>query len=163
RLRVTQYTADPKASATHELIHALAHPVFYAAFSDERILLEGFTEYFTREIVGERKTPYDDVVGIIRSVHGAMSGPFVFGGDAEGAEESLRQAYFRGRLDLIGGRPSGPDEDKAVKDAGGATPWDPKTAGVRDAEFQRRMRAAQDPHRNVLGAGLYFQRGGGST
>jgi hypothetical protein len=162
-LRVAQFTNDPYGTAVHELIHALTHPAFRAAFIDERNIIEGFTEYFTRQVVSTTRGSYDEAVSKVKDVRSAMTGPYLFPVEGASGEESLRQAYFRGRLDLIGWKPSGPAEAKAVEDAGGAAQWDPGKARVQDAAFQGRVRDAQDPHRNVLGAGFFFQPKGDLT
>jgi hypothetical protein len=161
RIRIGQYTPDPFGTAVHELIHALTHPAFRAAFMDERNIIEGFTEYFARQVVSGRSGSYDDVVARMGSVRSAMSGPFLFSFEGSSAEESLRLAYFRGRLDLIGWRPSGPAEARAVATAGGAAEWDLSIARTQEAAYILRAQAAQDPHPNVLGAGIYFSRGTG--
>jgi len=163
-------------TAIHELIHALAHPTFRAAFGDEDNINEGFTEYFTQEIVGSvnpsYKTQYEKVI----SARDAMKGPFHFIG-SEAAEESMRLAYFRGRLDLIGWRPSGPDEEQAVKEAAKETvnegfdpmaagepkQWDAATASRYAKIYQAEAQAKQAASRNVLGVGLYFTKDAADT
>ena len=53
-------------TAVHEFIHSLAHPAFAAAFGDEDYVNEGFTEYFTQQVVGgvnpSYKVQYDKVI-----------------------------------------------------------------------------------------------------
>ncbi len=148
-------------TAVHELIHALAHPVFHAAFIDERNIIEGFTEYFTRQIVPERGS-YPEPFEKISGVHGAIKSPFPFGAGGS-SEESLRQAYFRGRLEYIGWKASGPDEQKAVEEAGGSAQWDADTARHYAETYQAQAVAKQAPHRNVLGIGFYFTKGSDDT
>lgn len=147
-------------TAVHELIHALAHPAFTAAFGDEDNINEGFTEYFTRQVASDSssyQTQYEKVV----SARDAMKGPFLLatvGGEA--LEESMRMAYFRGRLDLIGWRPSGPEEEKSVKEADvSAKPWDAASARRYAAIYRTQAQAKQGASRNVLGMGLFFAQG----
>ncbi len=144
------------ATAVHELIHALAHPVFYAAFIDERVLIEGFTEYFTKQIVNEDQTEYKDVVASVEAVKAAMKGPFSTGRFTAPAEESLRAAYFQGKLEMIGWVPTGPDEEAAVEEAGGAPKWDREKGASYVEKYREAARKAQAPSWNVLGVGLYF-------
>jgi hypothetical protein len=145
-------------TAVHEFMHALVHPAFRAVFPKNDPINEGFTEYFTHKLVSSvdpsYKAQYDRVVGI----RDAMKGPFRFMGD-EDAEESLRLAYFSGRLDLIGWRASGPDEERAVQAAGGSKQWDAATARRYAEIYQVRARALQAASRNVLGVGFYLGRG----
>ena len=163
-------------TALHELMHALVHPVFRAAFGDEDYINEGFTEYFTQEIVGSVNPSYKNQYEKVISVRDAMQGPFHFVGN-EGAEESMRLAYFRGRLDLIGWRPSGPDEEQAVKnaaketvkegfdpiEAGEPKQWDAATASRYAKIYQAEAQAKQAASRNVLGVGLYFTKDAADT
>ncbi|HEY5946988.1 MAG TPA: DUF4157 domain-containing protein [Kofleriaceae bacterium] len=168
KFHLTPFTADPYGTAVHELMHATTHPAFIAAFIDpgERNILEGFTEYFTRQVLtsDEQKGrgSYQDSVELIGKVRGTMSGPFATS-SLDSAEESLRQAYFRGRLDLIGWRPDSEAEAKDVADAGGATAWNPKTAKTEDDARTKRGRAKQDAHSNLLGVGLYFHKDAASS
>lgn len=149
-------------SSVHELIHALAHPAFTAAFEDERNIVEGFTEYFTRQVITGTRTNYEEFVGPVRAVKGAMTGPFTTAIDAPSAEESLRLAYFKGRLDLIGWVPSERVEREKVAKAlpeGTAPPvWDAKTAAVHEKFYETRAVGVQAASRNVLGVGLYFAK-----
>ena len=121
-IRVPPRGESGLGTAVHELIHELAHPAFEAAFMDERNIIEGFTEYFTREVVSDR-TNYQDIYQPVSQVGAIVSGPFLFSGRHRG-EESMRLAYFGGRLDMIGWVPSGPEEERAVRDAGGSPAWD---------------------------------------
>lgn len=147
-------------TAVHELIHALAHPAFRVAFLDNDRVDEGFTDYFARQIASGT-AQYDSSVSTVKSVYDAMTGPFwlatVGGGNAE---ESLRLAYFQGRLDLIGWRGRTPDEAKRVVAAGGSAEWDPTEAKRHEDQYRADILAAQDPKRNVLGIGLLFGRDG---
>lgn len=157
-LRISEYSADPYGTAVHELIHAATHPAFAAAFMDERNIIEGFTEYFSRELTRDRST-YAEAVAVIERVRSAMSGtPYLLASDSEGAEESLRQAYFAGRLDLIGWRPSDDAERDDVARAGGAPAWDPTVAATEAAAYHRRWVTAQHPHANLLGVGILLHR-----
>jgi len=148
-------------TTVHELIHALAHPAWNAAFGDEDNINEGFTEYFTQQVVGSVQPSYKEQYEKVISARDAMKGPFRFatvGGAA--MEESMRMAYFRDRLDLIGWRPSGPEEEQAVKEADKSTkPWDPATARRYAAFYRTQAQAKQGASRNVLGMGLYFTEG----
>jgi hypothetical protein len=148
-------------TTVHELIHSLAHPAFYAAFKDEENINEGFTEYFTQQVVGSVAPSYKEQYEKVISARNAMEGPFRFatvGGAA--AEESMRLAYFRGRLDLIGWRPSGPGEEQAVKKADESTKqWDPAIARRYAAIYRTQAQAKQGASRNVLGVGLSFTKG----
>jgi hypothetical protein len=148
-------------TAVHELIHYLQHPAFWAAFQNELTIVEGFTEYFAREVTTGERSSYPEPVEKLRAVRAAMKGPFHPSGHSAEAEESLRLAYFRGRLDLVGWRPSSPAEREAVQKAGGSVPWDPAEGGRREAGYEAGYRAEQDPHRNLIGVGLYFPGGTG--
>ncbi len=143
-------------TAVHELIHSLTHPVFTAAFSDEKNIIEGFTEYFTMQIVTETHSAYGKVAAAVKDVHSALKGPFASRGGTA-SEESLRRAYFGGELELIGWVPSGPQEEALVTAAGGAKPWSAETARTYAERYKAEAIEAQDPHRNVLGVGLFFQ------
>jgi hypothetical protein len=147
-------------TAVHELIHSLTHPVFTAAFRDEKNIIEGFTEYFTMQIVTETHSAYGKVAAAVSDVHSAMKGPFASRG-GKASEESLRRAYFGGELELIGWVPSGPQEEALVKAAGGAKAWSAETAKTYAERYKAEAIEAQDPHRNVLGVGLFFQTGQG--
>lgn len=160
---------DTFGTAVHELIHRMAHPAFTAAFNDERNIVEGFTEYFTREVVekrvqrpgqvrelAEQGGSYPEQVAEVTAAREAAKAPFLFSNVGRASEESLRLAYFRGRLDLIGWRPSGPDEREAVEKAGGSAPWDPAIARGKEAAYRAGWKADQAAHANVLGVGLYF-------
>lgn len=46
---------DVYNTAVHELIHALTHPAFSAAFGHDRNILEGFTDYFADEVLSLSK------------------------------------------------------------------------------------------------------------
>jgi hypothetical protein len=147
-------------TAVHELIHALAHPAFRAAFDDEDNINEGFTEYFTQQIVGDVQPSYREQYNRVGSIHDALKGPFLFETDDGAAEESMRLAYFRGRLDLIGWKPSGPEEEQAVQQADASTkPWDAATARRYEAIYRTQAQAKQGASRNVLGVGLYVTKG----
>jgi hypothetical protein len=146
-----------RKTAVHELIHALAHPAFSAAFSDEKHIVEGFTDYFTAQIVSDTGSGYGEVSADIGAVKRAMGGPFLVAIGGAATEESLRLAYFRGRLDLIGWEPSGPKEEADVVKAGGAPKWSADTARTYAKRYSAEAAAAQHPHRNVLGMGLFFR------
>jgi hypothetical protein len=152
-------------TTVHELIHALAHPVWNAAFLDEDNINEGFTEYFTQEIVGSVQPSYKEQYEKVVSVRDAMKGPFHFASVGGSPEESMRLAYFGGRLDLIGWRPSGPEEEQEVKQAvdpkkpDEGKQWDADTAKRHAKIYQAEAQAKQAPSRNVLGVGLYFTKG----
>ncbi|HEY6032918.1 MAG TPA: DUF4157 domain-containing protein [Kofleriaceae bacterium] len=166
KIRLTPYGHDPYANAVHELLHEFTHPAFAAAFGQNTT--EVFTEYFTQEIVppptikeavagATTTTTYK--VGKLGAMRDAMSRSALnYQGDSP--EESLRLAYFKGRLDLIGFRGT-EDEEKAVTDAGGAV-WDAATAAKELKDRNARMLAAQSPHSNQLGVGVYFPISGGS-
>jgi hypothetical protein len=91
-----------------------------------------------------------------------MSGPYTPSLFGAAAEESMRLAYFRGRLELIGWRPSGPAEQEAVEAAGGSAQWDPEVARQREPAYRARIQAAQGASSNILGVGLFFSRQSGS-
>jgi hypothetical protein len=145
-------------TAAHEMVHALVHPAFRAAFGDEDNINEGFTEYFTRQIVSG--TSYQEQYDRIIRVRDAMAGPFLFANAGGGSvEESMRLAYFRGRLDLIGWVPSGPEEE-AVKEADESVQqWDAATARRYAAIYRKQAQEKQAPSSNVLGLGLFFTKG----
>ena len=159
-LRLTE-RAEFYETAVHELIHRFAHPAFHAAFLKQRNIIEGFTEYFTRELVTKNKKtfgPYDKFYEKVDAVRGTIKGPFLLSDTGGSAEESLRQAYFGGRLDLIGWTPSSTAEKEAVEKAGGSAPWDPTVAGAHAAAYKAQALKAQKTRSNVLGVGLYFNR-----
>lgn len=165
-LHLTPFGHDPYGNAVHELMHSLTHPAFHAAFIDERDILEGFTEYMTLQALSskekEHRAAYKPSVDMISRLRAAMHQPFFTSSAVDSSEASLRQAYFRGRLDLIGWRPNSDAEAKAVADAGGATAWNPETAATEQVERTKRARAAQGIHSNVLGFGLFFQKEAGT-
>lgn len=152
-------------TAVHELIHQLAHPAFSAAFMDQRNIIEGFTDYFAHQIYGDKVDKgYEKVVEKIQKVRAVMSGPFQFVGDETG-EESLRQAYFMGKLDYIGWVASNDKERKAVaaahKEAGepeSPGEWDAATANEYAKKYRKQALERQAPSRNVLYAGLFMQK-----
>ena len=156
---------DVYATAVHELLHALTHPAFSAAFGHDRNIIEGFTDYFTNEIVitskpdskTHSKPPYADVVAAVGAMKDVLKGPFASQG-GEAAEESLRLAYFAGRLDLIGWRPT-TAERETVKAAGGAPEWSPDVAKAWAEIYVKQRVQAQAASRNVLGVGLFFGLG----
>jgi hypothetical protein len=166
KIRLTPYGTEPYPNAVHELLHEFTHPAFADAF--DQATTEAFTEYFTQEIVGKPDQKADASAPGARTtktydlskmpaLQGAMeTGPLNWQGDSP--EESLRQAYFKGRLDLIGFRGT-ESEEKSVKDAGGAV-WDPALAATELKERNARMLAAQSPHSNVLGVGVYVSTSG---
>ena len=164
-LRLTE-RAEFYETAVHELIHQFAHPAFHAAFLKQTNIVEGFTDYFTRELVTKAKRtygPYDKFVEKVAAVRGTIKGPFLLSDTGGSAEESLRQAYFGGRLDLIGWKPSSDAEKKAVEKAGGSAPWDPTVAGAHAAAYKAQAQEAQSARSNVLGVGLYLNREGDRT
>lgn len=143
-------------SAVHELIHALAHPAFRAAFGDEDLPNEGFTEYFARQVASGSSYPIP--FSKVQRVKASTSGPFLFDyGTGGSAEESLRLAYFSGRLELIGWQPTSKQEEKAVEDAGGSKKWDPDKAKEYAEIYKNNAQEKQDPHNNILGVGVYFK------
>jgi len=146
-----------KHSMVHELIHAFAHPAFRAAFGDEDRVNEGFTEYFASQL--ESGNSYTGPKANVVNIKDLISGPFLTSsGTAGSAEESLRLAYFSGRLDLIGWQPTSDAERKAVEEAGGATQWDPAKAKEHAEQYKTAAIAKQDTHNNILGVGIYFER-----
>ena len=152
---------DVYHSAVHELIHSLAHPAFRAAFGDEDLPNEGFTEYFARQVTPG--SSYPEPVSRVQKVKSAMSGPFLADyGTGGSVEESLRLAYFSGRLELIGWQPTSEEEEKAVEDAGGSKKWDPKKAKELAETYKQNAQEKQDTHSNILGVGVYFEPGAGT-
>jgi len=162
-LNLHQSEAAAFGTAVHELIHHFAHPAFSAAFGRDSDVVEGFTEFFTREVVADsRSASYPKPYAAVNAALNAIRGPYVFGSASREAEESLRLAYFRGQLNLIGWLPQSAATPQAVERAGGSAPWDPDVARRREAGYVARNRAEQDPHSNVLGVGLFFPRGSGN-
>ena len=108
---------------------------------------------------------YEEETAAVGKVGSAMKRrTFLIGGFETGAsEESLRLAYFSGRLDLIGWQPSSKREADAVTAAGGAAEWNSEISSKEAAARQQRARAAQSPHDNLLGIGLLFQKQGDLT
>jgi hypothetical protein len=148
------------ASTVHELIHSLAHPAFRAAFGDEDLANEGFTQYFASEI--EVDGAYPEQTAKVSDIKGLTNGPFLFDlGTGGSAEESLRLAYFSGRLDLIGWKPTSDAEKDAVTKAGGAAEWDPVKAKESAEKYKAAAVEKQDAHNNILGVGVYFQKSSG--
>ncbi|HEX4454829.1 MAG TPA: DUF4157 domain-containing protein [Kofleriaceae bacterium] len=148
---LTPYSREAYPDAVHELLHELTHPAFDAVF--ERGVKEGFTEYFTEEVAGARKSGYDDQVQNVKNIRDAMQGPLA-GWQGDSPEESLRRAYFQGRLDLLGWRPT--EDEKAQPDAAAAPAWDATTAARELQSRNQRARAAQSAHDTLLGVGLYY-------
>ena len=152
-------------TAVHELVHQLAHPAFSAAFMDQRNIIEGFTDYFAHQIYGDPVDKgYEKVVEKIKKVREVMRGPFQFVQDQAG-EESLRQAYFRGKLDYIGWVASNDKERKAVaaahKEAGEPElpgEWNATAAGEHAKKYREQALERQAPSRNVIYAGLFLQK-----
>jgi len=161
-VRLTPYGKDPYPNAVHELLHEFTHPAFEAAFNGG--MTEPFTEYFTEEITGKPQ-PENGATTITydlsqpNAMRAAMAGP-IPGWHSDEAEESLRQAYFKGRLDLIGWRGT-EAEEKAVEGLGGRV-WDPAVAAKELEARNARALAAQSPHSNLIGLGLFVPLSGGS-
>jgi hypothetical protein len=140
------------ARAVHELIHAYAHPAFRAAFRNERNIVEGFTEYFTRQIVGDdAERGYEEAYATITQVRGVLgsSRPFPIA-PYSAPEESLRWAYFGGRLDRIGWRPRSTEEEDAVTRYDGVAAWNPQRAASEQGRRERTWREEQQPHENII-------------
>ena len=144
-------------TAVHELLHRVTHPAFTAVFVPRyRAVVEGFTEYFTKQIIGPGPTGYGQVVPKVKDALGAAYSPFLFSSVTEASEESLRRAYFQGRLDLIGWMPLDEKEREAVVRAHGSEGWDPAVAARKALEYPAAFKAEQAAHPNLLGIGLYF-------
>lgn len=150
----------------HEVMHALAHPRWVAAFRDEKLVNEGFTDYLAREVTDTHSAPeYQGYVAAVGGVRSALTGPFPLTRlNGPEAEESLRLAFFQGRLDLIGWTPNSPTEEALVAAAGPAPipRWDPVKGDQAAKAYKEQYAKAQAPSRNVLGVGLLFQQSGGS-
>ncbi|HEX7837441.1 MAG TPA: hypothetical protein VF469_08260, partial [Kofleriaceae bacterium] len=163
QLDLPRFTSDPYGAAVHEVIHAMTHPAFREALRDKSDLKEGITEHFAVEVRGEFAS-YAKYTATVDTLLDAMRGPFrTYSVDSP--EESLRLAYFKGRLDLIGWAPSTDAQRDAVEAAGGPgfklEFWDPERAAAEEGERDKRARAVQKPHTNLLGVGVYFQKEGG--
>jgi len=163
QIDLPRFTNDPYGAAVHEVIHAMTHPAFREALRDKPELKEGVTEHFAAEVRGAFPA-YAKYVATVDTLLDAMHGPFRTY-EVDSPEESLRLAYFRGRLDLIGWQPSTDAQRDAVEAAGGPNfkleVWDSKRATAEERERDKRARAAQKPHTNLLGVGLFFQKEGG--
>ena len=165
RITLRLKSDDFYKTAVHELVHQLAHPAFTAAFIDQRNIIEGFTDYFAHQIYGnEVDKGYKDVVAKIQSVREVLRGPFQFVNDESG-EESLRQAYFMGKLELIGWVANNDKERKAVaaahKEAGepdNPGEWNAATAGQYEKKYRKEAFEYQAPSRNVLSVGLFLTK-----
>ena len=152
-------------TAVHELIHQLAHPAFTAAFKDQVNIIEGFTDYFAHQVYGGKvDRGYEKVVEKIQKVRDVMRGPFQFVKD-EAGEESLRQAYFMGKLEYIGWTANNDKERKAVaeahKEAGepdSPGEWNATTAGEYAKKYHKEAFEHQAPSRNVLSVGLLLMK-----
>ena len=156
-LRVPGTYQGTYETAVHELLHRVTHPAFTAVFVPRyRAVVEGFTEYFTKQIVGPGPSGYGQVVLKVKDALGAVYSPFLFSSVTEASEESLRRAYFQGRLDLIGWVPLDERERVAVAKAHGSQPWDPAVARRKALEYPAAFKAEQAAHPNLLGIGLYF-------
>jgi hypothetical protein len=163
QIDLPRFSKDPYGAAVHEVIHAMTHPAFRAAFPNTPELKEGITEHFAVEVRGEFAS-YAKYQATVDALLAAMRGPFrTYSVDSP--EESLRLAYFKGRLDLIGWQPSSDKQRDAVEAAGGPDfklkIWDPKQAATEETERDKRARAIQEPHANLIGVGLFFQKEGG--
>lgn len=149
-IELTPFGDDPYENAVHEMLHQLTHPAFTAVFSGP--ISEDFTEYFTREVVPTSSGSYD--VQNVKNILDAMGGPLP-DAHVDSPEESLRRAYFQGRLDLIGWHKT--EAEKAQTDVPSDTPeWDPAKAQTELDARNARALAAQDPHRNLIGVGLFY-------
>lgn len=152
-------------TAVHELIHQLAHPAFTAAFHDQRNIIEGFTDYLAHQVYGgDLDKGYKDFVEKIQKVRDVMGGPFQFI-ENEAGEESLRQAYFMGKLEYIGWVANSDKERKAVaaahKEAGepeSPGEWNATTAGEYEKKYRKEAFEHQAPSRNVLSVGLFLTK-----
>ncbi len=109
-------------TSIHEILHAVTHPDFASAtFATEnrRLGTEGFTEFFTRQVYGEIVSDAASDPALTLSIEGAPGPPALTPPPRQsyndyfaqvqdivtilgGATENLRQAYFRGRIELIG-------------------------------------------------------------
>ncbi len=153
-IELTPFGNDPYGNAIHEMLHQLTHPAFTAVFPGA--ISEDFTEYFTREVDPASQGTYD--VQTVQNIVDAMAGPLP---DAhlDSAEESIRCAYFQGKLDLIGWHRT--DAEKTQADIPSDTPeWDPAKADTELEARNKRAFAAQDPHRNLIGVGLFYLTSG---
>ena len=153
-VNISPYTDDASGDAIHELLHAFTHPAFRAAYG-RRDIREGFTEYFTQEIKA-RTGRYGDQVKMVTDVRDRLRTPW----GLDSAEESLRLAFFRGRVDLIAWGPLTDAQRKQVSAAEGRT-WAPDRADTAEKDRLRRARRIQQPHTNIVGPALLFQRHGG--
>jgi hypothetical protein len=153
-IELTPYGDDPYSNAVHEMLHQLTHPAFAAVV--EGAIDEAFTEYFTREVVPTSHGTYD--VQKVQNILDAMGGPLP-DAHVDSPEESLRRAYFQGKLDLIGWHRT--EAEKAGTDIPSDTPeWDPAKAKTElDARNARALKA-QDPHRNLIGVGIFYRTSG---
>ena len=105
---------------------------------------------------------YAEVVKKVQAVREVLRGPFSLVND-EAGEESLRQAYFAGRLEFIGWVPNSDREKDAVakvraetKDA--PSEWNATTAKQRAEGYRQQALAFQAPSRNVVSVGLFFHQ-----
>ncbi len=114
----------------HEYLHTRAHPTFTKASGGNRILIEGFTEMFTKEVLTDEipKAPGD--VDLRKAVEGgnfpAPSSAIVGGYDpgeykdyldnaehlrdsaiGPGGENAVRAAFFLGHVEYLGLKPAG--------------------------------------------------------
>jgi hypothetical protein len=136
------------------MLHQLTHPAFTAVFAGA--ISENFTEYFTREVFPASQGSYD--VESVQQIRDAMGGPLP-SAKLDSPEESLRRAYFQGRLDLLGWHRT--EAEKTQTDIPSATPeWDPAKADSELAARNARALAAQSPHRNLIGVGLFYKTSG---
>lgn len=164
RIRLPLTEAGFFHAAVHELIHAYTHPAFRAAFGEEKTINEGFTEFFTMQIVRKHlgrqpgvRARYQTAVNKIHQVLGLIRGsrPFASSYPGEASrEESLRQAYFQGKLEFIGWQPIGDREEKVAR--AGIAPWNPKIAYSKAAKYKGKAQEAQAAKPNILGVGLFF-------
>jgi hypothetical protein len=153
-IELTPFSKHPDSDAIHEMLHQLTHPAFTAVFDSP--IIEGFTEYFTREVDPTSQGSYD--VENVKSIRDAMGGPLP-SANLDSPEESLRRAFFQGQLDLLGWRMT--ESEKTEGDIPSDTPqWDPAKADTELAARNERALAAQDPHRNLIGVGLTFTTSG---
>jgi hypothetical protein len=118
--------------AVHEYLHNLAHPVFNKVISGPDsgpVLLEGFTEFFTKEVLSKAAPVAHANAGLVQKVEGgnwappttqALVGPYTtpdtyadnlahvehVANTAPGGANAVRAAYFQGHVEMLGINPA---------------------------------------------------------
>jgi len=170
----------------HEMLHAVAHEKFNEAISgveNQGVAVEGFAEYFTRTVYNDVKgraatddtlrsgiegvnEPFDDSLAPERI--GTTYDKYVAGvekikSDIAGNEESLRVAFFMGRVEYIGlGGWNATDAERhetlryPANTFGFAALLTGDTRGLLTVDYTRLVVGRGKPFQIGLGAEIYY-------